>query len=79
MGIDASVENVKVAKAACAGLPLKIDFAAKTTTGTGFWSQLDFVSSQASSFDVIVALEVVEHVNDANVFISDISKLLKVE
>ena len=66
-GIDASEKNIKVAKIHSKKNNLKIDYINKSP------EQLE----EKELFDIILNLEVVEHVNDVNLYIKSCSKLLK--
>ena len=66
-GIDASDENIKVAKARLLKTKLKINY---------FHSSPESFKTK-KKFDVILNMEVVEHVNDIDLFISKTAKLLK--
>ena len=66
-GIDASDKNIKVAKTHSNRTNLKINYLNKSP------EQLD----QKIKFDIILNLEVVEHVDNLNLYINSCSKLLK--
>ena len=66
-GIDASDKNIKVAKLHLKKSNLKIDY---------FCSSPEKFSVE-NKFDVILNMEIVEHVEDVNFFLKSCSKLLK--
>jgi 2-polyprenyl-6-hydroxyphenyl methylase/3-demethylubiquinone-9 3-methyltransferase len=66
-GIDAGVENIKAAKQHAAAQGLKIDYRATTVE----------VAAEKEKFDVVTALEIIEHVSDPALFISSCCKLVK--
>ena len=66
-GIDASYKNIEVAKLHCKKSNLKIRYLNKSP------EQLD----EIEKFDVILNLEIVEHVADVDLYISSCLKLLK--
>jgi 2-polyprenyl-6-hydroxyphenyl methylase/3-demethylubiquinone-9 3-methyltransferase len=67
VGIDASKKNIEVAKLHAKKNKLKIDY--KITSPEKLKTKL--------KFDVILNMEIVEHVEDINFFIKESSKLLK--
>jgi len=67
VGIDASEKNIEVAKFHAKKSNLKIDY--KVTSPEKLKTEL--------KFDVILNMEIVEHVEDINFFIKESSKLLK--
>ena len=67
VGIDASVQNIKVAKFHAKKNKLKIDY--KVASPEKLKTKV--------KFDVILNMEIVEHVEDVNFFIKESSKLLK--
>ena len=66
-GIDASEKNIKVAKIHSEKNKLKINYLNKSP------EQLD----EKEKFDIILNLEIVEHVNNVNLYIKSCHKLLK--
>ena len=67
VGIDASEKNIKIAKMHAEKNNLKIDY--KTTSPEKLKTN--------KKFDVILNMEIVEHVEDVNFFIKSCAKLLK--
>ena len=67
VGIDASTKNIKVAKFHAKKNKLKIDY--KVASPEKLKTKI--------KFDVILNMEIVEHVEDINFFIQESSKLLK--
>jgi len=67
VGIDASAENIKVAKFHAKKNKLKIDY--KVASPEKLKTKI--------RFDVILNMEIIEHVEDVNFFIKESSKLLK--
>jgi 2-polyprenyl-6-hydroxyphenyl methylase/3-demethylubiquinone-9 3-methyltransferase len=67
VGIDASKKNIEVAKFHAKKNKLKIDY--KVTSPEKLKTKI--------KFDVILNMEIVEHVNDIDFFIKESSKLLK--
>ena len=67
VGIDASEKNIKIAKMHAAKNDLKIDY--KITSPEKLKTN--------KKFDVILNMEIVEHVEDVNFFIKSCAKLLK--
>ena len=67
VGIDASKKNIEVAKFHAKKNKLKIDY--KATSPEKFKTN--------KKFDVVLNMEIVEHVEDINFFIQESSKLLK--
>ncbi len=67
VGIDASEENIKIAKFHSKKNKLKINY---------ICSSPEFLKIE-KKFDVILNMEIVEHVDDINLFINKSSKLLK--
>jgi len=67
-GVDAGAENIKVARAHAAQQGLKIDY--KVTT-------VEKLAAEGKKFDVVTALEVVEHVADLALFLASCCELLK--
>ena len=64
-GIDASEKNIKVAKFHAEQMNLKINYLATTPENLN------------EQFDVILCLEIIEHVADVDLFIQSCAKLLK--
>ena len=64
-GIDASEKNISVAKFHAEQMDLKINYLATTPENLN------------EQFDVILCLEIIEHVADVNLFIQSCAKLLK--
>lgn len=67
-GIDAGKENIRIAKAHAKESALKIDY--RTTT-------VEAVASAGEKFDIVTALEVVEHVDDLGLFMASCCKIVK--
>ena len=67
VGIDASEKNIKVAKFHAKKNKLKIDYRVASPE----------VLKTKVKFDVILNMEIIEHVEDVNFFIKESSKLLK--
>jgi 2-polyprenyl-6-hydroxyphenyl methylase / 3-demethylubiquinone-9 3-methyltransferase len=67
-GIDAAGESVDVARAHAVGAGLEIDYREVTVEA--------LLAEGAAPFDVILALEVAEHVTDPGVFLADCARLL---
>ncbi|MBL1404480.1 MAG: bifunctional 3-demethylubiquinol 3-O-methyltransferase/2-polyprenyl-6-hydroxyphenol methylase [Hyphomicrobiales bacterium] len=68
VGADASEVNIEVAKIHAKQSNLKIDYRATTS---------EDLEAAGEKFDVILNMEVVEHVADVNLFISSCAKMLK--
>ncbi len=66
--IDASAVNIEIAKIHCAKTNLKINYLQSTA---------EELANKNNKFDVILALEVIEHVADIDLFIKSCSQLLK--
>jgi 2-polyprenyl-6-hydroxyphenyl methylase/3-demethylubiquinone-9 3-methyltransferase len=67
-GIDAAGESLGIARAHAAGAGLDIDY--RDTTAEVL------LAAKEASFDVVLALEVVEHVTDPGLFLADCARLL---
>ena len=67
VGIDASEKNIKIAKTHAKKNDLKIDYYCA--------SPENFISDE--KFDVVLNMEIVEHVEDVNLFLKESSKFLK--
>ena len=67
IGIDASEKNIKIAKTHARKSKLKINYYCA--------SPENFISKE--KFDVILNMEIVEHVEDVNLFLKESSKFLK--
>jgi 2-polyprenyl-6-hydroxyphenyl methylase/3-demethylubiquinone-9 3-methyltransferase len=67
-GIDAAGESLDVARAHAAGAGLEIDYREATAEA--------LLAEGAAPFDVILALEVAEHVTDPAAFLADCARLL---
>ncbi len=67
IGIDASEKNIKIAKTHAKKNKLKINYYCA--------SPENFISKE--KFDVILNMEIVEHVEDVNLFLKESSKFLK--
>lgn len=68
-GVDASEQNIAAAIAHAGQMGLDITYTATTAE--------DLVNEQAAPFDVVLALEIIEHVNAPQEFLLTISKLVK--
>ena len=66
-GIDASEKNIKIAKLHSEKMELKIDYMVSSP------EKLNHIEN----YDVILNLEIVEHVDDINLYIKSCNKLLK--
>lgn len=67
-GIDPEIKNIHVAKAHAAQMNLDIDYRAMT---------IEALADTKDMFDVVLAMEVVEHVNDVQAFLKTCTKVLK--
>jgi 2-polyprenyl-6-hydroxyphenyl methylase/3-demethylubiquinone-9 3-methyltransferase len=65
-GLDAAPENVAVAQAHAAGQGLAIDYRAGSVEGLG----------ANEKFDLVCAMEVIEHVTDAQAFVAGLARAL---
>lgn len=68
IGVDASEQNVGVAKAHAGSVGLDIDYRAGEAAG---------LIGREEPFDVVLALEVVEHVSNVSAFLGDCRALVK--
>ncbi|WP_273718958.1 MULTISPECIES: bifunctional 2-polyprenyl-6-hydroxyphenol methylase/3-demethylubiquinol 3-O-methyltransferase UbiG [Bartonella] len=68
VGVDAAQTNIEVAKIHAAQSNLSIDY--RTTTA-------EALANEGEKFDIILNMEVVEHVADVNLFIKATAKMLK--
>ena len=66
-GIDASSDNIKIANLHSKKMNLKINYIHSTPEKLNFENE----------FDVILNMEVIEHVSDVNLFVKNCSRLLK--
>jgi len=64
-GIDASINNIEAAKLHAKKMSLNIDYNVNTPENIN------------NSYDVILCLEIIEHVSDVNLFIKSCEKILK--
>lgn len=67
-GVDAGKENIKVAKAHAAAHGLQIDYQATT---------VEKIAASGKQYDVVTALEIVEHVADVPLFMKALCKIVK--
>ena len=67
-GIDGGEKNVKTATAHAQGSGLKIDYQATTA---------EALAEQGKQFDIVLALEIVEHVANVPLFLESVAKLVK--
>lgn len=67
-GLDPATRNIEVARAHAASMELGIDYRAQT---------IESVVAAGESFDMVMALEVVEHVADVPSFLDALSKAAK--
>ena len=72
-GIDASESSINVAKQHSIKSRLEINYRCITTTDLLKNEKEKFLNK----FDIIIASEVIEHVNERKIFLSDISKLCR--
>ena len=72
-GIDASESSINVAKQHSIKSRLEINYRCITTTDLLKNKKEKFLNK----FDIVIASEVIEHVNERKVFLSDISKLCR--
>ena len=68
VGIDATEKNIGVARAHAVGQELAIDYRVATA---------EDLAAAAESFDVVLNLEIIEHVADAEAFIATSASLVK--
>lgn len=68
LGIDAAAENIGVARAHAAESGLAVEY--RHTT-------VEHLAATAAPFDVVLAMEVVEHVADRDLFLATASRLVK--
>lgn len=68
VGADASETNIEVAKIHAAGSGLSIDYRATTA---------EAIAAGGETFDVVLALEVVEHVSDVDLFLTSCAAMVK--
>ncbi|MAU95811.1 MAG: bifunctional 3-demethylubiquinol 3-O-methyltransferase/2-polyprenyl-6-hydroxyphenol methylase [Fulvimarina sp.] len=68
VGADASETNIEVAKIHAAGSGLAIDYRATTA---------EAIAAGGETFDVVLALEVVEHVADVDLFLTSCAAMVK--
>ncbi len=68
-GIDASEKNIKVAQIHSEKSGLKINYQQSLVE--------DFSKENSGKFDVVLALEIIEHVNNVDDFIANLAKLVK--
>jgi 2-polyprenyl-6-hydroxyphenyl methylase / 3-demethylubiquinone-9 3-methyltransferase len=67
-GIDAADRNIAIARLHAAGQDLAIDYRAATA---------EALSETGAQFDIVLALEIVEHVADVDLFLHSVGRLAK--
>jgi 2-polyprenyl-6-hydroxyphenyl methylase / 3-demethylubiquinone-9 3-methyltransferase len=67
-GIDAADRNIAIARLHAAGQELAIDYRAATA---------EALTETGAQFDIVLALEIVEHVADVDVFLHSVGRLAK--
>lgn len=67
-GIDASEKNIKTASVHAQQSGLEIDYRANTA---------EALAETGAQFDVVLALEIIEHVNDPDAFVASCAQLVK--
>lgn len=67
-GVDAAGDNIQAARAHAAGLGLQIEYRHDTA---------EALVEQGAQFDVVLALEIVEHVADVGLFVASVAKLVR--
>ena len=67
-GVDASARNIAVASLHAGRQGLSIDYRQETA---------EALASSAAQFDIVLALEIVEHVADVDLFLASIGRLVK--
>ena len=67
-GVDASGDNIQAASAHAQGLGLRIDYRHDTA---------EALVERGERFDVVLALEIVEHVADVALFVASVAKLVR--
>ncbi len=68
VGADASATNIEIARIHAGQNGLSIDYRAETS---------EALHEQGESFDVILNMEVVEHVSDVNLFLTSCAKMVR--
>ncbi|TFF18371.1 bifunctional 2-polyprenyl-6-hydroxyphenol methylase/3-demethylubiquinol 3-O-methyltransferase UbiG [Jiella endophytica] len=68
VGADASETNIEVARLHASGTGLSIDYRATTA---------EAIAAGGETFDVVLALEIVEHVADVDLFLSSCAAMVK--
>lgn len=66
--VDAAGDNIRAARAHATGLGLQIDYRHDTA---------EALVSKGETFDVVLALEIVEHVADVGLFVTSVAKLVR--
>lgn len=68
LGADASATNIEVAKLHAASVGLTIDYRANTA---------EALADAGETFDIVLAMEIVEHVADVDLFIASCARMVK--
>lgn len=68
VGVDASATNIEVAKVHAEGSGVPVDYRATTA---------ESLDAAGERFDVVLALEVVEHVSDVDLFLTSCANMVK--
>jgi 2-polyprenyl-6-hydroxyphenyl methylase/3-demethylubiquinone-9 3-methyltransferase len=68
LGADASATNIEVAKLHAASVGLTIDYRATTA---------EALADAGETFDIVLAMEIVEHVADVDLFIASCARMVK--
>jgi len=68
VGADPATENIKVARAHARQVDVTVDYRATTA---------EHLAAQKERFDLVLAMEVVEHVTDVNAFVSTCASMVK--
>jgi 2-polyprenyl-6-hydroxyphenyl methylase/3-demethylubiquinone-9 3-methyltransferase len=67
-GVDAGVENIRVAQAHAKKTGLDIDYQATT---------VEKIAASGQKFDIVTALEIIEHVSDVDLFVQSCCKIVR--
>jgi len=67
-GADASATNIEVAKLHAATSGLAIDYRATTA---------ETIAADGETFDVVLAMEIIEHVSDVDLFLSECARMVR--